>query len=62
MKRRSFIHRLSVAGLLPSFSAQQFKGIQAAAVVKNDPLRYALGISLRPMLPQEKPLKKEKMH
>ena len=38
MKRRSFIHRLSVAGLLPSFSAQQFKGIQAAAVVKNDPI------------------------
>ena len=38
MKRRSFIHSLSLAGLFPSFSTQQFKTIQPQESIKNDPI------------------------
>ena len=38
MKRRSFIHRLSIVGLLPSFSVQHYKRLQAATTIKNDPI------------------------
>ena len=40
MKRRSFIHSLSLAGLFPSFSSQHFnlKKTARQEVVKNDPI------------------------
>lgn len=38
MKRRSFIHSLSVAGILPSFASQQLNTISFQETVKNDPI------------------------
>ena len=38
MKRRSFIHSLSVAGLLPSFASQQLNTISTQETMKNDPI------------------------
>ena len=38
MKRRSFIHSLSVAGMLPSFASQQLNTISFQETVKNDPI------------------------
>lgn len=38
MKRRSFIHSLSVAGILPSFTSQQLNTISFQETVKNDPI------------------------
>lgn len=38
MKRRSFIHSLSVAGMLPSFASQQLNTISSQETVKNDPI------------------------
>ena len=38
MKRRSFIHSLSVAGILPSFASQQLNTISFQETVKHDPI------------------------
>ena len=61
MKRRSFIHSLSVAGMLPSFASQQLNTISSQETVKNDPIACVLGILLKPTLQLEKLWKKEKM-
>ena len=61
MKRRSFIHSLSVAGIFPSFASQQLNTISSTGKIKNDPIALCTWNFTQANAAAGKALKKEKM-